>query len=126
MTDDLTTLRDCFDAPDPAPGARAFARAALLERAAAETAGAVVQLAAAPARSRSCRIGRRVAAVGAVAAVMATTFMVLENIGGTGRDGGPNAIVPGLSVPAANAAEVLERAATASAAKREVVPPRDD
>jgi hypothetical protein len=126
MTDDLTTLRDCFDAPDPAPGARAFARAALLERAAAETAGAVVQLAAAPARSRSSRIGRRVAAVGAAAAVMATAFMVLENIGGTGRDGGPNAIVPGLSVPAANAAEVLERAATASAARREFVPPRDD
>ena len=126
MTDDLTTLRDCFDAPDAPPAARAFARAALLERAAAETNGAVVHLAAAPAHSRSRRIGRRVVAVGAAAAVMATAFMVLENVGGTGRDGRPDPIVPGLSVPAANAAEVLERAATASAAKREFEPPRDD
>ena len=126
MTDDLTTLRDCFDAPDALPAARAFARAALLERAAAETDAAVVQLAAAPARSRSRRIGRRVAAVGAAAAVMATAFTVLENVGGTGRDGRPEAIVPGLSVPAANAAQVLERAATASAAKPEFIAPRDD
>jgi hypothetical protein len=126
MTDDLTTLRDCFDAPDAPPGARAFARAAVLERAAAETDGAFVQLAAAPARSRSRRIGRRVVAVGAAAAVMATAFTVLENVGGTGRDGRPEAFVPGLSVPAANAAEVLERAASTSAAKPEFVAPRDD
>ena len=126
MTDDLTTLRDCFDAPDAPPAARAFARAAVLERAAAETNAAVVHLAAAPARTRSRRIGRRVVAVGAAAAVMATAFMVLENVGGTGRNGRPDPIVPGLSVPAANAAEVLERAASASAAKPEFEPPRDD
>jgi hypothetical protein len=126
MTDDLTTLRDCFDAPDAPPAARAFARAALLERAAVETNAAVVQLAAAPVRSRSRRIGRRVVAVGAAAAVVATAFTLLENVGGTGRDGQPDAIMPGFSVPAANAAEVLERAATASAAKPEFVAPRDD
>jgi hypothetical protein len=126
MTDDLTTLRDCFDAPDAPPAARAFARAAVLERAAAETNAAVVHLAAAPARTRSRRTGRRVVAVGAAAAVMATAFMVLENVGGTGRNGRPDPIVPGLSVPAANAAEVLERAASASAAKPEFEPPRDD
>jgi hypothetical protein len=126
MTDDLTTLRDCFDAPEAPPAARAFGRAALLERAAAETNAAVVHLAAAPARSRSRRIGRRVVAVGAAAAVTATAFIVLENVGGTGHDGRPEAIVPGLSVPAANAAEVLERAAAVSAAKAEFVPPRDD
>jgi hypothetical protein len=126
MTDDLTTLRDCFDAPEAPPAARAFGRAALLERAAAETNAAVVHLAAAPARSRSRRIGRRVVAVGAAAAVTATAFIVLENVGGTGHDGRPEAIVPGLSVPAANAAEVLERAAAVSAAKPEFVPPRDD
>jgi hypothetical protein len=85
-----------------------------------------VRTAAAPARSRSRRIGQRVVAVGAAAAAMATAFTVLENVGGTGRDGRPDAIMPGLSVPAANAAEVLERAATASAAKPEFVAPRDD
>jgi hypothetical protein len=126
MTDDLTALRDCFGAPDAPPAARAFGRAALLERAAAETDAAFVHLAAAPPRSRGRRIGRRVVAVGAAAAVIATAFTVLENVGGTGRDGRPDAIVPGLSVPAANAAEVLERAANASATKPEFVPPRDD
>jgi hypothetical protein len=126
MTDDLTTLRDCFDAPDAPPAARASARAALVERAGAETGAAVVHLAAAPARSRSRRMGRRVVAVGAAAAVMATAFMVLENVGGTSGDGRPDPIVPGLSVPAANAAEVLERAASTSAAKPEFEPPRDD
>jgi hypothetical protein len=85
-----------------------------------------VRTAAAPARSRSRRIGQRVVAVGAAAAAMATAFTVLENVGGTGRDGRPDAIMPGLSVPAANAAEVLERAATASAAKPEFVAPHDD
>jgi hypothetical protein len=50
---------------------------------------------------------------------------VVENLGGTGRDGRPTSVVPGLPAVPVASAEVLERAAVA-AEKQPFTPPRDD
>jgi hypothetical protein len=96
---DLQTLHDVFDPPAaPSSGARAEARAALLERA-------------------RRRPRRRRALVAALAAAGVAVAVVATNLGGSGPDGL-------RGVPIASA-EVLERAAAAAEGKP-FTPPRDD
>jgi hypothetical protein len=109
--DDLKTLHDAWETPAaPSHSANAQARAALLDR-------------AAPRRFRP-RLGVRLAAAGAFALLIAAAVTAVENFGGTGGDGRPALSVPGLAVPVANAAQVLERAA-AAAEQKPFTAPRD-
>jgi hypothetical protein len=95
---DLTTLHDVWSIPEPPSAAAAGrARAALLARAH---------------RRRSGRV--RLGALAATAAALLVGVTVTENLGG-----------PGTDVSVASAAPVLERAASAAAA-RPFVAPRDD
>jgi hypothetical protein len=122
--DDLTTLRDAWDRPaPPSAAAHAAARAALLERASARTAGT------APGRARRFRLprmGLRIAAVGALAATIATGVTVAQVLGGVGKDGRPRSGVPGLPAGSvANAQTVLAQAAQRAQGRR-FAPPRPD
>jgi hypothetical protein len=109
---DLTILHDAWEVPEaPTHRARAQARAALQARAAR--------------RRRAPRLSPRLAATGALALAIAIGLAVAQNLGGTGSDGRPRSVVPGLpGVPVASA-EVLERAA-AAAERKPFTPPRDD
>jgi hypothetical protein len=111
--DDLKILHDACDAPvAPSHEAYARARAALLERAAGR-------------RRRERLRSLRLAGAGTGALALAIAVIVAANLGGTGSDGRPRSVVPGLpGVPVA-AAEVLERAADA-AERKPFTPPRDD
>ncbi|MFF5259073.1 CU044_5270 family protein [Actinomadura viridis] len=142
---DLDILRAAWaDTGPPADGARAAARAALLARAgtAAGTAsgatlGAASGVGASPAgppaaRRRSFRPFRlprpalRLVAAGTLAAAIAAGVTIAQTAGGTGPDGRPRAVLPGLPAgPVANAAEALERAAV-TAERRAFTPPRPD
>jgi hypothetical protein len=67
----------------------------------------------------------RAAAVGALALAVAVGLAVVQNLGGTGSDGRPRSVVPGLpGVPIASA-EVLERAAKVAATKPFTAPSDD-
>jgi hypothetical protein len=117
--DDLSILHDVWAPPEaPTPHARARARAALLARAGA----------APGARARSSRAPRRparLAGAGALAVALAIGVTAVADLAGTGSDGRPGSVVPGLpGAPIASAA-VLERAA-AAAATRPFTAPRDD
>jgi hypothetical protein len=110
--DDLTILHDAWAVPpEPSHHARSRARAALLARAAA------------PARPRPWR--PRAAAVATAALACAVAAMVVAELGGTGPDGRPTSVVPGLPGASIASAAVLERAA-ATAAARPFTAPRDD
>jgi hypothetical protein len=109
--DELETLLDTWETPrPPSDAARGDARAALLARATAN----------AERRSYS-----RIAAVGASALAIGVGVTLVETLGGTDTDGRPALSVPGLAVPAANAAQALERAAVA-AERKPFTAPRDD
>ncbi|MFC5746870.1 CU044_5270 family protein [Actinomadura rugatobispora] len=115
--DDLETLRAAWAGTEPpSDEARATARAALLERAAADAPSA-------PRTRRGFRLPRlgvRLVAVAALAAAIATGVTVLQSWGGD------RAVVPGVPpAPAASAAEALDRAATA-AERRPFTTPRPD
>ncbi|MCO6006647.1 CU044_5270 family protein [Actinoallomurus purpureus] len=122
--DDLTTLRDAWDRPaPPSAAAHAAARAALLERASARTAGTAPRRAR---RFRLPRMGLRLAAVGALAVTIAAGVTVAQNLGGTDKNGHPRPVVPGLPAGAvANAQTVLAQAAEHAQA-RPHKPPRAD
>jgi hypothetical protein len=111
---DLQLLHDAWGTPEPpSPAAFARARSALLARATPA------------ARARRPRLGVRLAGAGALAVTIAVGLIVVENLGGTARDGRSHSVVPGLpGVPVASA-EVLERAA-AAAEKQPFTAPRDD
>jgi hypothetical protein len=107
---DLTILHDAWDAPEPpSQASRARARAALAARAA----------------RRAPRLRARVAAVGALSLAIAGGVAVVQNLGGTGSDGRPRSVVPGLPAVPVASAEILERAARA-AQSRPFTAPRDD
>lgn len=120
--DDLTTLRDAWDRPaPPSAAAHAAARAALLDRASARTAGTTPRRAR---RFRLPRMGVRLAAVGALAVTIAAGVTVAQNLGGTDKNGHPRPVVPGLpGGPVANAQTVLYKAAERAQA-RAFTPPR--
>ncbi|MEV6151258.1 CU044_5270 family protein [Nonomuraea sp. NPDC052129] len=100
---DLETLREAWDRPDPpSPAAQSAARAALMTRAAR------------PRPKR--RWAMRALAVAASAVVIATGATVFQSVGG--RGGQP-------TLPAANAQVVLARVA-ATVQKKDFTPPRDD
>ncbi|MEV1247987.1 CU044_5270 family protein [Nonomuraea sp. NPDC050022] len=101
---DLETLREVWDRPNPpSPAAQSAARAALLARADR------------PRPKR--RWAMRALAVAASAVVIATGVTVFQSVGG--REGGQPAL------PAANAQVVLTRIA-ATVQKKDFTPPRDD
>ncbi|WP_131737094.1 CU044_5270 family protein [Actinomadura roseirufa] len=78
------------------------------------------------AAARSHRTVFRVAAVGGLAVAIAAGGTIAQNIGGTDKDGTRHSVVPGLpAAPAANAQEVLHRAAD-NAARAPFTPPRPD
>ncbi|MEU4225941.1 CU044_5270 family protein [Nonomuraea sp. NPDC026600] len=98
---DVETLREAWDGPEPpSPGAQAAARAALMARAAG--------------RRPQRRWAMRAVAVAASAVVIATGTTLVQTVGG----GEP-------TLPAANAQVVLTRIA-AAVQKKDFVPPRDD
>jgi hypothetical protein len=71
-------------------------------------------------------MGIRLVAVGALATAIAAGVTIVQTSGGTDEKGRPRPVVPGLPAgPVANAAEALERAATA-AESRAFTPPRPD
>jgi hypothetical protein len=109
---DLTILHDAWDAPE-APSHAEYMRAranlsAWVDR-----------------RSWVPRLRVRLAAIGAVALAISIGLAVVQNLGGTGSDGRPRSVVPGLPALPVASAEVLERAAKA-AASRPFIAPRDD
>jgi DNA-directed RNA polymerase specialized sigma24 family protein len=107
---DLTILHDAWGEPEaPSQTSYARARAALTARAA----------------RRAPRLRVRVAAAGAVALAISIGLAVIQNLGGTGSDGRPRSVVPGLPALPVASAEILERAAKAAASKP-FAPPRDD
>lgn len=111
---DLKTLRDVWEVPDaPSRAASAHARAALLARASEREVRRGLRLP---------QLGVRLAVLCGSAAALAVGVAVLEDLGGA--DGRQESIVPGL-VPAANAAQLLERAAVA-AERKAFVAPRPD
>lgn len=104
--DDLTMMREIWETPEP-PSREAYfqARNALTNH------------------KKKRRAGVRVLAVGALAVALAAGITVAQSLGG--KDG-PKAVIPGIPAgPVANAAQALDRAATA-AAKRPFTPPRPD
>lgn len=117
---DLEILHDAWAEPDPpADAARAAARTALLDRAAAGPTPVAR-------RFRLPRLGVRLAVVGALAAAVAAGVTVVQTAGGADEHGRPRPVVPGLPAgPVANASEALERAAHA-AETRAFTPPRPD
>ncbi|MGI8331043.1 CU044_5270 family protein [Actinomadura scrupuli] len=104
---------------------------AVLERAVLEGTG--LEPAAAASRSRRVRrrlrlprMGVRLVAVGALAVTITAGVTVAQNLGGVDERGRPKPIVPVLPAgPVANAAQALDRAATAAEA-RTFTPPRPD
>ncbi|KAB2350285.1 CU044_5270 family protein [Actinomadura rudentiformis] len=77
-----------------------------------------------PRRRRSWSV--RLVAVGGLAVAIATATTVVQNMGGTDEHGRPRPAIPGIPAgPAANAQEVLNRAAIA-ARHRPFVAPRPD
>jgi hypothetical protein len=112
--DDLKALYEAWESPEaPSHAASARARAALLARANGRVS---------PRRGLRLplpRLGVRLAAVCVSAMTIAIGVAVVENL--TGADGRQTSIVPGL-VPAANAAQVLERAAVAAEKKSFIAP----
>ncbi|MEV5707403.1 CU044_5270 family protein [Actinoallomurus sp. NPDC052274] len=121
--DELKILRDAWgDADAPSQSAHAQARATLLARAGGQT-----QASRRRRRGfRLPRIGVRLAMVGALAAAIAAGVTVVQNSGGTDKDGRPRSMLPGIPAgPVANAAEALDRAA-AAADSRPFTPPRPD
>ncbi|GAA4631254.1 hypothetical protein GCM10023196_059950 [Actinoallomurus vinaceus] len=118
--DDLTTLRDAWDRPaPPSAAAHAAARAALLERASARGTAPVARR-----RLRLPRMGVRLAAVGALAVTIAAGVTVVQNLGGTDKNGHPRPVVPGLpGGSVADAQTVLYKAAE-RAQGRAFTPPR--
>jgi hypothetical protein len=110
---DLTILHDAWDAPaPPSPGEYTRARAELRTR-------------MHPRRTRLPRLSPRLGAVGALALTIAIGLVVVQNLGGTGADGRPRSVVPGLPAVPVASAEVLERAAKAATSKP-FTAPRDD
>jgi hypothetical protein len=109
--DELETLYDVWEAPEPPPAAtRARARSALLARATAKA---------------ERRGYAPIAAVGGSALAIVVAVSLVETLGGTSTDGRPALSVPGFAVPAANAAQALERAAVV-AERKPFTAPRDD
>ena len=140
--DDLRVLTEAWRTPaPPSDTAYAQARAAVLERAGLERAGLERaglermgrEPAAAAFRSRPVwhrlrlpRMGARLVAVGALAVTITAGVTVAQNLGGVDEHGRPKPIVPVLPAgPVANAAQALDRAATAAEA-RTFTPPRTD
>ncbi|MER6942756.1 CU044_5270 family protein [Nonomuraea sp. NPDC000554] len=108
MMSDLDALREAWGRPEPpSSSAHSSARAALLERAAA------------PAPRRGRRWTVRLLAVAASAVVIAAGMTAVQTVGGVDDR------APGLTIPAANAQAVLNKAAGV-AQGREFVAPRAD
>jgi len=123
MMDELKILRDAWgDADAPSQDSYVQARAALLAKA-----GGAGQ-APRPGRRgfRLPNIGVRLVVVGAMAVAVAAGVTAVQTSGGTGGDGRPRSVLPGIPAgPVANAAEALDRAA-AAADSRTFTPPRPD
>jgi hypothetical protein len=109
---DLTILHDAWEVPE-APSHASYLRAR-------------AKLSARVDRRRPTpRLRVRLAAVGALALAISIGLAVVQNLGGTGSDGRPRSVVPGLPAVPVASAEVLERAAKAAASKP-FTAPRDD
>lgn len=107
---------------------RADLQRAGLEGTGLESAGAGAGSGARPIRRRLRlpRMGIRLVAVGALAVAITAGVTVAQNLGGVDERGRPRPVLPVLPAgPVANAAQALDRAATAAEA-RTFTPPRAD
>jgi hypothetical protein len=120
--DDLKILRDAWGEADaPSQSTHAKARAVLLAKATGQ--GDAPRTGR---RLRLPRIGARLVAIGMLAAAIAAGVTVVQTSGGTDKAGRSRSVLPGIPAgPVANAAEALDRAATAADA-RTFTPPRPD
>ena len=114
---DLKTLHDAWEAPEP-PSQAAFteARARLLVRAAGSAT-------ASERTRRAPRLGVRRASLAGIAVLAVATFAVIQNLGGS--SGGAGSVVPGMPRIQNASAEVLNRAADEAGAQP-FTAPRDD